>query len=99
MEQRRNERGSGNGEEMYKVVCGMENEETTSKVEKDERMDWWRDEKRREREREGKGEGELRQKGFGFIGRGSSFATMEGKHWRWEERGRRDATIGEGFAW
>lgn len=51
MEQRRNERGSGNGEEMYKVVCGMENEETTSKVEKDERMDWWRDEKRRERER------------------------------------------------
>lgn len=52
MEQRRNERGSGNGEEMYKVVCGMENEETTSKVEKDECMDWWRDEKRRERESE-----------------------------------------------
>lgn len=31
---------------------GMENEETTSKVEKDERMDWWRDKKRKERKRE-----------------------------------------------
>lgn len=37
---------------MYKAVCGMENEETTSKVDKDERMDWWRDKERRYRDRD-----------------------------------------------
>lgn len=82
---------------MYKVVCGME---TKRRRVKWKRMSIWigGEIKREKREKERARGGEPRQKGFGFVGWGSSFATMEGKHW-WKERGRRDATIGEGFAW